>query len=152
MATRKKVPVEQVRSHSRRNHKHGTKPSPNQLAMDMQSSPLIGCKPASLTLARMTADEVLHTAHSHITERSIYDTKAGQERSFKRTAAVFNALTGKDLSASDVAILQTCLKLVRWQTAKEADRAHDDSAVDGSAYLALAHEELLVELGETQTL
>lgn len=148
-AARKKKPVSQVRSHTRRNLKHGTQPSPDQLAMDMKA---VADSAGTMTLARMQADEVLRIAESAITERSVYDTKKGQERSFKRTASVFNALTGKDLSASDVATLLHTLKLVRWQTAKEAGRAHDDSAVDGVAYFGLAHEELLMELGETETL
>lgn len=129
-ANRKRKPVEQVRSHTRRVHKAGVKPNPNQAALDLT--------PVQIN----AADEVLQIAQEHITLRSTYDTKAGTERSFKRVATVFNALTGHNLDASDVAMLQTVLKQVRWQTAKEAGKAHLDSAVDGAAYFALAHEEL----------
>lgn len=143
----KKKPVEQVRSHTRRNHKHGTKPNPNQVALcldDVKTPNACGFN----SIGVVPADEVLEIARDHITTRSEYDSKAGTERSFKRTAATYNALTGANLSGSDVAMLLTCLKLVRAQTAKESGRAHIDSAVDGAAYLSFFQEELQQEVGQ----
>lgn len=54
----------------------------------------------------------------------------------RHIARIANAILGTDLSARDVALILTALKLAR--LAK--NRGHTDSYVDGAAYLAIAYE------------
>lgn len=61
----------------------------------------------------------------------------GQERSAARIAAVFNALTDRDLTEREIWLLQICVKLVRNQ-----GKGRDDNIVDLIGYAAL--------LGESQ--
>lgn len=62
-----------------------------------------------------------------------YDSK--EERSAKQIAAVFNALTGRDLTEHEAWVFMICLKLVR-QTRKH----QEDNIVDLVAYAALLGE------------
>lgn len=62
-----------------------------------------------------------------------YDTK--EERSAKQITAVFNALTGRDLTEQEAWVFMICLKLVR-QTRKH----QEDNIVDLVAYAALLGE------------
>ena len=81
-----------------------------------------------------------------------YDCKPGvvggsmqAERSFQRVATAFNAITGKNLRGSEVALLQQILKDVRqWSN---IDQLHIDSLVDGTSYSSLKAEELMREHG-----
>lgn len=81
-----------------------------------------------------------------------YDRKPGvvgsstqAERSFQRTATAFNAITGKNLRGSEVALLLQILKDVRqWSN---IDQLHVDSLVDGTGYSSLKAEELMREHG-----
>lgn len=63
-----------------------------------------------------------------------YEKENKEENSFNATASAFNAITGKDLSPAEVALLLQILKDVR-QWAKP--RFHKDSAVDCINYAAL---------------
>lgn len=73
-----------------------------------------------------------------------YDKPDG-ERSFQRTATAFNAITGKNLRGSEVALLLQILKDVRqWSN---IDQLHVDSLIDGTSYSSLKAEELMREHG-----
>lgn len=61
----------------------------------------------------------------------------GQERSAAQIAAVFNALTGRDLTEQDVWTLLLCLKLVRNQR-----KYKHDNILDMLGYVALLGESL----------
>ena len=67
-----------------------------------------------------------------------------RECSFPQVAEAFNAITGNELSGSDVCMILTLLKLVR-QSA-QPDRLHEDSLVDGVNYMALYAEVLSKEI------
>jgi hypothetical protein len=56
-------------------------------------------------------------------------------------ARIFNAITGKDLSARDIAIVHQATKLARRQNTP----AHRDSYVDGAAYTGIEYECALAE-------
>ena len=86
-----------------------------------------------------TANEIADAALVHIKERaSTYD-QSGGERSAAKTALAFNAITGKDLTESEVWLLLQLLKDVR-QWSRE--NYHQDSAEDCIAYAALKAESL----------
>ena len=70
-----------------------------------------------------------------------YDTEGG-ERSFEAAANAFNAITGYEITAADVALVQVCIKLVRSQSREEP---HRDSLLDAVAYMALHSEERMKE-------
>lgn len=70
-----------------------------------------------------------------------YDTEGG-ERSFEAAADTFNAITGYEITAADVALVQVCIKLVRSQSREEP---HRDSLLDAVAYMALHGEERMKE-------
>lgn len=68
------------------------------------------------------------------------------ERSFQKTATAFNAITGKNLRGSEVALLLQLLKDVRqWQNPGEP---HVDSLLDGVSYASLKAEEFMLESGQ----
>ncbi|MDC0644021.1 DUF6378 domain-containing protein [Crocinitomicaceae bacterium] len=72
-----------------------------------------------------------------------YDGKQGQERSFKRVADAYNAITHSDLKGSDVALILQILKDVRMYT--NMDSLHEDSVLDKVSYASLHGEELYNE-------
>lgn len=79
-----------------------------------------------------------------------YDSK--EERSAKQIAAVFNALTGRDLTEQEAWVFMICLKLVR-QTRKH----QEDNIVDLVAYSALlgesyttVHDEIQIDVTAAQ--
>lgn len=72
-----------------------------------------------------------------------YDSK--EERSAKQIAAVFNALTGRDLTEQEAWVFMICLKLVR-QTRKH----QEDNIVDLVAYAALLGESFTTVHDEIQ--
>lgn len=76
-----------------------------------------------------------------------YEKEQGEkeERSFASIAVAFNAITGKDLSPAEVALLLQILKDVRQFSQK---RFHKDSAVDCINYAALKAELLVEQYGE----
>lgn len=68
-----------------------------------------------------------------------YDSKSNKaERSFNKCAAAFNAITGKNITPAEVALMQQLLKDVRqWAN---PDRLHEDSVLDGVSYASLKGE------------
>ena len=70
-----------------------------------------------------------------------YDTEGG-ERSFAAAADTFNAITGYEITAADVALVLLAVKLVRDQSREEP---HRDSLLDAVAYASLYGEERLKE-------
>lgn len=55
---------------------------------------------------------------------------------YRHTVAVFNAITGRDLTAREGALFMVAVKLARLRTAPR----HTDSHVDAMAYLGIVHE------------
>lgn len=86
-----------------------------------------------------TASEIADSALKHIRERAeTYDQPTG-ERSATKTAKAFNAITGKDITESEVWLLLQLLKDVRQWSREDY---HQDSAEDCIAYASLKAESL----------
>ena len=67
-----------------------------------------------------------------------YDKSGGQaERSMPKIVAMFNALTGHELTPAQGWKFMACLKLAR----SEQGEHREDNYLDGAAYFALAGEE-----------
>ena len=94
----------------------------------------------------MKAVELLEQGKGIMQQRGAeYETDGNQERSFNAVAVAFNAITGKDLTAAEVALLLQVLKDVRqWSQ----DRLHEDSVIDCVNYAALKDEELYKQYRE----
>ena len=63
-----------------------------------------------------------------------YDTTANIEQNFREAAAVATVVTGKELTARDVALVLHCVKLIRGKSSP----GKLDNYVDGMNYLAFA--------------
>lgn len=84
----------------------------------------------------MNAEDFLKQAQSEMCDRAAtYDKPAG-ERSMAATVAMFNALTGHNLTEEQGWKFMCCLKLVR----SEQGAYRADNFVDGAAYFGLAGE------------
>ena len=91
----------------------------------------------------MSAFDVIVKATNTIRSRGQdYDSPEG-ERSGGKAAAAFSAITGKQISASEVYLLLQIVKDVRQWTSPQY---HEDSAIDCIAYAGLKAESL--ERGE----
>ena len=80
-----------------------------------------------------------------------YD-NAKEERSAKQIAAVFNALTGRDLTEQEAWTFLICLKLVRQQRKHQEDNIVDlvaYSALLGESYMTV-HDEIQVDTTAAQ--
>ncbi len=93
-----------------------------------------------------TAQGFLLSATDTIAARGKDYDKDGQERSFAATAQAFNAVTGSDLTGSDVALILIQLKLVRQYS--DPSRLHVDSLLDLVSYSALWAETLTEEFNQ----
>ena len=91
-----------------------------------------------------TATDYLSQGMQILTERGNQYGSNSRECSFPQVAEAFNAITGNELSGSDVCMILAILKLVR-QSA-QPDRLHEDSLVDGVNYMALYAEMVGKEL------
>jgi hypothetical protein len=92
-----------------------------------------------LRQSHRTASVIADSALKHIRERAeTYDQPTG-ERSAAKTAKAFNAITGKDITESEVWLLLQLLKDVRQWSREDY---HQDSAEDCIAYAALKAESL----------
>lgn len=85
------------------------------------------------------AAKIAQDALQHISDRAATYDQADGERSAVKCAAAFNAITGKDLTESDVWLLLAILKMVRQFSTPDY---HKDSAEDLIAYSALLAESL----------
>lgn len=84
----------------------------------------------------MEAQDFLEQGVKEMGERATtYDAPEG-ERSMGKTVAMFNALTGADISEAQGWKFMACLKLVR----SEQGDFRADNFVDGAAYFGLAGE------------
>lgn len=63
-----------------------------------------------------------------------YETDNGIDQSFREIAAIASVITGKHLTARDVAVVLHCVKLIR----SKADPNKIDNYVDGMNYWAFA--------------
>lgn len=97
----------------------------------------------------MKSTELLNQCVDIQDERGV-DYDNGAERSFQKVATAFNAITGKDLKGSEVALMLQLLKDVRQWT--HPQRLHEDSILDGVSYAALKGEELYAEQREREKL
>ena len=84
----------------------------------------------------MQAADFLSQAQSEMQDREQFYDDPDANRSMQSTVAMFNALTGHELTETQGWKFMTCLKLVRSE--KGAHRA--DNFVDGAAYFGLAGE------------
>lgn len=66
-----------------------------------------------------------------------YEGKGKQERSFSKIATAFNAITGKDITPAEVALILQITKMVRQCS---QDRYHKDSCEDMVSYASLTAE------------
>lgn len=88
----------------------------------------------------MNAFQILDNIKAVQSERANEYSSEGSERSFHAVAVAFNAITGKDLTAAEVALVLQVLKDVRqWSS---PNRLHEDSVLDSVSYAALKGEEL----------
>lgn len=91
-----------------------------------------------------SAADYLSQGMQILTERGKQYGSNSRECSFPQVAEAFNAITGNELSGSDVCMILAILKLVR-QSA-QPDRLHEDSLVDGVNIMALYAEMVGKEL------
>jgi len=79
--------------------------------------------------------ELLSYAFEVLNAREIeYQTGSGIEQNFHEVAAIASVITGKHLTARDVAVVMHCVKLIR----SKADPGKLDNYVDGMNYWAIA--------------
>ncbi len=85
------------------------------------------------------AAQILNEAVAIMAERGkSYDKSGGEaERSMPKIVAMFNALTGHELTPEQGWKFMCCLKLAR----SEQGEYREDNYLDGAAYMALAGEE-----------
>lgn len=83
----------------------------------------------------MNRSEILDTAKEYVTKDRAA-THGDAESNFGLIAAYWSAHLNKNISAHDVAVMMTLLKLARMK----ANPQHVDSAVDAAGYSALAGE------------
>lgn len=98
----------------------------------------------------MNASDYLKNGVGVLEARAAEYDKPGGERSADTAAAMWSILTGRPMSAADGWLFLACLKAVRLHS---APGPHDDSAMDGAVYFALAgearHKEPKPPAGET---
>jgi len=83
----------------------------------------------------MNRSDILDTAKQYINvDRA--DTHGDAESNFGLIAAYWSAHLNKNISAHDVAVMMTLMKLARMRS----NPAHVDSAIDAAGYSALAGE------------
>lgn len=75
-----------------------------------------------------------------------YDSSGEAERSFPQVAQAFTAITGRQLSGSDVCLVLNLVKKIRQYA--QPDRLHHDSLLDSVNYDALWAQELTRELSK----
>ena len=83
----------------------------------------------------MNRSEILDTAKEYVTKDRA-DTHGDAESNFGLIAAYWSAHLNKNISAHDVAVMMTLMKLARMRS----NPAHVDSAIDAAGYSALAGE------------
>jgi hypothetical protein len=83
----------------------------------------------------MNRSEILDTAKQYVNvDRA--DTHGDAESNFGLISAYWSAHLNKNITAHDVAVMMTLLKLARMRSNPQ----HVDSAVDAAGYIALAGE------------
>lgn len=97
------------------------------------------CELQGRTADTPKAVQILNEAVAIMAERGkSYDKSGGQaERSMPKIVAMFNALTGHELTPAQGWKFMACLKLAR----SEQGEHREDNYLDGAAYFALAGEE-----------
>ena len=83
----------------------------------------------------MTRTEILNKAE-RIVSRDRNATHGEPEDSFRRIAAYWSTYLNRDLTAVDVGIMMTLMKIAR----AEWNPKHDDNWVDAAGYMACAGE------------
>lgn len=96
----------------------------------------------------ITAIGIMQRGIGIMKERGLENAGADMERSFGSVATAFNAITGKDFTAAEVALILQILKDVRqWS---DQTRLHKDSIIDCVNYAALKGEELFRQFKTTK--
>jgi len=90
----------------------------------------------------MNRAEILDTAKTYVT-KDRNTTHGNPENSFGIIAAYWSAHINKNITAADVAVMMTLLKLARIKT----NAANEDNWIDGAGYLACGGE-LATEVNE----
>lgn len=98
---------------------------------------------ATANVKSKSATDLLSDCTAIQNERAV-EYKAGGERSFNSVSTAFNAITGKDITPAEMALILQILKDVR-QWSK--DRLHPDSVLDSVSYASLKGEELYKQYG-----
>ena len=120
-----------------------TEIKPESDALDSEQDDMRGVARRHLDRApRSDAHGFLSEAAQTMLERGKQYDQPDGERSFERAAKVFNAITGYEITAADVALVQVCIKLVRSQSRADP---HRDSLLDAVAYMSLHAEERMKE-------
>lgn len=91
----------------------------------------------------ITAESLMKKAAEVMRKRAIQYDQEGGERSLPKVVKAFNALTDMNMSEADAALFMVLLKIVRGRNSK-----HEDSAVDGVAYMSLYAEAQMKGDGE----
>jgi len=94
---------------------------------------------------KITAQQLLNKAQTHMQARAATYDKPEGERSMAATVTAYNAITGHSLTEANGWLLMAVLKMVRDNQRSEA---HQDSLEDGVAYLALYGEARLGEVAK----
>lgn len=83
----------------------------------------------------MDRSQILDTAKQYVTKDRA-DTHGDAESNFGLISCYWSAHLNKNISAHDVAVMMTLMKLARMKS----NPAHIDSAIDAAGYSALAGE------------
>lgn len=83
----------------------------------------------------MTRDEILTTASQYVTSDRAA-THGDAERNFEQIAGYWSAHLGHPVTAIDVTVMMTLLKLARIKS----NPGHEDNWIDGCGYLACGGE------------
>lgn len=93
------------------------------------------------TSSKPSPSDYLHQAADTLDERGKQYDASGTERSMDKTVAIFNILTGNNLSTAEGWQFMKVLKDVRlWSN---TDEVHSDSIIDNLGYTALLAEETI---------
>jgi hypothetical protein len=142
-------PVSPIPDYTRKYKKGGNVPDARaiQEELDFVSAPLSdmvddlmrdGVKPEDIVHRKITesAIGILRSSIDEMEDREDKYDKSDGERSMRRTVALFNLLTGEDMSERHGWMLMALLKMVR----AEYNGYRKDDYVDGAAYMALGGE------------
>lgn len=101
-------------------------------------------KQLELAVSKLTSTMLLDEVKSIQLERAAEYEQDGGERSFAKIATIFNTLRNTELQPSDIALILSILKDVRFYS---QDGLHKDSVIDKISYTGLWGELVMEERG-----